>query len=178
MIPQHRFRLLMAIGLIVGVGIVGVTLDRCGKFPGRLYRGALQNDATPGDPVDILKESPSGGPGPEDVAARINDYTARISEAAAAMNPNERKALLAAQRVFAPMVPKMAAYERAVKTLNDAGITSPATLSSQEVLRERIGMIRRLKLANNALLEFYRNVEKNYRLELDKEKLPPTVKTA
>ncbi|MDB6173638.1 MAG: hypothetical protein JWL59_2949 [Chthoniobacteraceae bacterium] len=171
MTAQQRSRIVVTILFVTCLGFVGMELDRRELLPWRNYSHATgrQSEQPPGKLVEPSQV-------PEDVAARIKDFTARISEAATAMNPNERKALLATQRVFAPLVPKMAAYEGAVKMLNDAGITSPATLVSQETLRERITMIKRLKQANHALLEFYRNIEKNYQQELGKEKLPLEVK--
>ena len=135
-----------------------------------------QLDSIRKDSVDALRETLSSGQTPDNVSDRIQDYTEKIGAAAAAMSAQERKPLMAAQRVFAPMAAKMAAYEVALKELNSAGAALPETLTSPEAIALRIGMVNRFLSANHELQEFCRGVDKSYSAELDKEDLPGAMK--
>ena len=173
-----RFRWLSA-AILFGVvlGVAGVYLKRSSDVFRQHQEAVPKLQAMESSGVDELKEIVATGQPPENVAGRIYDYTDRIGEVASTMGAAERKPLLAAQRVFAQMAPQMAVYEKTFKELDAAGGSSPATLGSQEVIRDRIAMVKRFQVANHALLEFYRSVETSYRVELDKEGLTSAVKS-
>ncbi len=138
--------------------------------------GLKELDAIQRGSIDDLKEVVIDGRASENAVQRIEDYTARIGEVAAALKPNERKSLVAAQRVLGRLTPQMAAYENALRELNEAGASAPGTLTSMEVIDDRVKMTERFQSANWALSDFYRDLETNFKAELDKEQLPETMK--
>ncbi len=115
-----------------------------------------------------------GGEGPsvEQAAHRIQSYTKQIGATAAALEPEERKALFATQRVFSRLAPLMAGYEAALRSLNDSGGSAPATLRSQDEIVRRSGLVKQFMGAARALGQFYGELEKNFGNELVREKLP------
>jgi hypothetical protein len=175
---RERGRILwltLAIVAGAGLGAVIVYFSRLGLPDSR--KALRQLEELDKNSLTALKESVGNDHVPDNISGRIQDYTVRIGEAAAGLGVNERKPVLAAQRVFLPMVGLMADYEKAFKELDSAGGSSPATLVSQEVIQERIVLARRLLAANQALLGFFRSVEAQYRVELEKEALPGEMKT-
>lgn len=166
----------MALAIMAGAGL-GAGIVYFSRLGLRDSSKALrQLEELDKNSLSALRESVGNDQVHGNISGRIQDYTVRIGEAAAGLGVNERKPLLAAQRVFLPMVGLMADYEKAFKDLDSAGGSSPATLVSQEVIQERVILARRLLAANQALLEFFRSVEAQYRMELEKEALPGTMK--
>ena len=123
------------------------------------------------------EESFSDEPSVEQAAERIRNYSNKIGAAAASMNPSERKALFATQRVFARLAPLMAGYEAAMDELNDAGGADPSSLTSLEEIARREKLARQFQDANRAVTQFYQDLEKNFRSEINREKLSDSVKT-
>jgi hypothetical protein len=122
------------------------------------------------------EEVPSDGTSVEQAASKIQSYTNRIATTAAAMGPENRKALFATQRVFAKLAPLVAAYEAALRDLNQAGGATPATLKSREDLAARIGLVRQFMSAGRSVWQFYSELEKNFGNELAREKLPESTR--
>lgn len=172
-----RRTLWLALAVVVGAGL-GAGIVYFSRLGLPTSRSALrQLEELDKNSLTALKESVGRDQIPENISGRIQDYTIRIGEAAAGLGVNERKPVLAAQRVFVPMVGLMADYEKAFKDLDSAGGSSPATLVSPEAILDRIALARRLLAANQALLEFFRSVEAQYRVELEKEALPGAIKS-
>lgn len=124
----------------------------------------------------VPEEIPADGASVEQAASRIQSYTNRIAAAAAAMGPENRKALFATQRVFAKLSPLVAAYESALRELNEAGGAAPARLQSRDEIARRIGQVRQFMSAGRAVWQFYGDLEKNFGTELAREKLPESTK--
>ena len=116
--------------------------------------------------------------GPSAPAAEhpLENFKDTLGDVAARMNAEERKPLLAAQQLVARIQPKTAEYESAFKALSDAGFVAPATIRSMEELRQRGALVQRLGIANDALLEYFRNAEPNYRKALEELGVEATMK--
>ena len=127
-------------------------------------------------PPAAPEEIPGSGASVEQAASKIQSYTNRIAAAAAAMDPENRKALFATQRVFARLSPLVAAYEAALHELNEAGGAAPAKLQSREEITRRIGQVRQFMSAGRAVWQFYGELEKNFGTELAREKLPESTR--
>ena len=119
---------------------------------------AMEAAATP----PAADESPMSG------ASRLNEFKATLSEAAGKMSAEERKPLLAAQELVARVQPQMAEYEATLKALAEARYVAPASIKTQEELKERRALVQRFDDANEALIRYFKNAEHDYRTTLDK----------
>jgi len=150
---------------------------------GRQYRerqehrleGLRELDAARDDMVGALRRSVEGGEVTGDPAKQLQEYDARLTAATENLSAAERKPVVAGQRVLGQLTPLLQSYARELKTLQDEGFSTPASLSSREAIHARSEAVSRFEKANADLLTFYRGVEAVYRAELKKERLGDAV---
>jgi hypothetical protein len=106
--------------------------------------------------------------GQQSSAQRLEEFRVTLGEAAKNLNAEERKPLQAAQQLVARIQPQMREYEAALKALTVAGFVSPMTLKTQDDIRTRGALVKRFQAANEALADYFKNAEGNYRTALDK----------
>lgn len=101
-------------------------------------------------------------------ARRLQEFVATLGEAAGKMGADDRKPLLAARELVARVQPQMAEYETTLKALADARYVAPASIKSQDELNTRMALVQRFREANEALIRYFENAERDYRVALDK----------
>lgn len=101
-------------------------------------------------------------------ARRLQEFMAALGEAAGKLGADDRKPLLAAQELVARVQPQMAEYETTLKALADARYVAPASIKTQDELKARMALVQRFREANEALIRYFENAERDYRVALDK----------
>ena len=101
-------------------------------------------------------------------ANRLKEFKATLGEAAGKLSLEERKPLLAAQELVARIQPQMAEYESTLKALAEARYVAPASIKTQDELKTRRELVQRFDDANEALVRYFKNAERDYRDALGK----------
>ena len=101
-------------------------------------------------------------------ANRLKEFKATLGEAAGKLSPEERKPLLAAQELVGRIQPQMAEYESTLKALAEARYVAPASIKTQDELKTRRALVQRFDDANEALVRYFKNAERDYRDALGK----------
>ena len=109
-----------------------------------------------------------GGKPPMSGANRLKEFKTTLREAAEKLNGDERKPLLAARELVSRVQPQMGEYETTLKALADARYVAPASIKTQDELKARKSLVKRFNEANEALIRYFENAERDYRAELDK----------
>ncbi|HEX5175924.1 MAG TPA: hypothetical protein VFV83_02790 [Chthoniobacteraceae bacterium] len=172
--------------LVLAAGVLFLGLVAAGVREGgrklrerkeRQVEGLRQLDAARNDIVGALRHSVESGEVLEDPTKHLQEYDARLTSATEHLSADDRKPVIAGQRVLAQLTPLLQVYTRELKTLQEQGFSAPASLSSREAIRERSESVSRFDKANADLLTFYGGVEEAYRAELKKERLSELVQT-
>lgn len=118
--------------------------------------------------IEASADPQTDGSGSMTGARRLKEFKSTLEEAAGKLNPEERKPLLAAQELVARIQPQMAEYEATMKALAEARYVAPASIKTVEELKDRRALVQRFDDANEALIRYFKNAERDYRDALGK----------
>ncbi len=118
--------------------------------------------------IESAALSQTAGHTPVSGANRLKQFRATLKEAAEKLSEDERKPLLAARELVARVQPQMAEYENTLKALAEARYVAPASIKTQDELKARRSLVKRFNEANEALIRYFENAERDYLAALDK----------
>ena len=162
--------------LLIAVAVLAATATFflgiwVGRRPGQ--RGAAMEamakiESARVDAIESATAPPIAGKTPISGANRLKEFKATLGEAAEKLSTEERKPLLAAQELVARIQPQMAEYETTLKALAEARYVAPASVKTQDELKARRALVQRFDDANEALVRYFKNAERDYRDALGK----------
>ena len=164
-------RLLVRIAGILALLMVfaaGVWVGRRTAPPAGAGEAMAKIESERGQAIEAAALSQTAGRAPISGANRLKQFKATLKEAAEKLSEEERKPLLAARELVARMQPQMAEYETTLKALADARYVAPASIKTQDDLKARRSLVKRFSEANEALIRYFENAERDYRAALDK----------
>ena len=147
---------------------LGVWVGRRSAKPNEAKEALAKIETARVEAVEASSVPPLAGKVQQSGADRLKDFKATLGEAAGKMSADERKPLLAAQELVARIQPQMAEYEKSLKALSEARYVAPASIKSQDELRARAALVQRFNDANEKLVRYFKNAERDYRAALDK----------
>ncbi|MDQ3622678.1 MAG: hypothetical protein M3463_09345 [Verrucomicrobiota bacterium] len=147
--------------------VVGLTL---GFIGGRLTAPPRAPDSESGAPHGQSAAAPYSTP--VAVVPASPDPEQLVSDLAANLPPDDRKALEAAQRLMSSVSAQVAEYQEVLATLQQAGLVKPETLNSEGEIDERAVLVRRFAAATEPLVSFFKKLEANFSRELTRVNYP------
>ena len=147
---------------------LGVWVGRRSAKPNEAKEALAKIETARVEAVEASSVPPLAGKVQQSGADRLKDFKATLGEAAGKMSADERKPLLAAQELVARIQPQMAEYEKTLKALSEARYVAPASIKTQDELRARAALVQRFNDANEKLVRYFKNAERDYRAALDK----------
>lgn len=148
--------------------LLGVWVGRRSTRPSAIAEVATKIDAARMHAIEMVTQ-PFAEKSPQfSGAGELENFKATLGEEAQKLNAEERKPLLAAKELVVKIQPQMAEYEASLRELNAAGFVAPATMKTQEELRDRGTLVQRFNTANEALADYFKNAESNYRAALER----------
>ena len=147
---------------------LGVWVGRRSAKPNEAREALAKIETARVEAVEASSVPPLAGKVQQSGADRLKDFKATLGAAAEKMSADERKPLLAAQELVARIQPQMAEYEKSLKALSEARYVAPASIKTQEELRARAALVQRFNDANEKLVRYFKNAERDYRAALDK----------
>ncbi|MEO7318503.1 MAG: hypothetical protein ABIZ56_05905 [Chthoniobacteraceae bacterium] len=164
-------RLLVRIAGILALLMVfaaGVWVGRRSLRPSGAGEAMAKIESERVQAIEAVVLSQTAGRAPISGADRLKQFRATLKEAAEKLSEDERKPLLAARELVARVQPQMAEYETTLKALADARYVAPASIKTQDDLKARRSLVKRFSEANEALIRYFENAERDYRAALDK----------
>lgn len=155
------------VAAVVAALAAGLTL---GFFGGRLTAPTRAPDSQLARSRAQSVPAPASTPTP--AAAPTPDPEQLVSDLAANLPADDRKALEAAQRLMSSVSAQVAEYQQVLATLQQAGLVKPETLSSPEEIDERATLVRRFAAATEPLVSFFKKLETNFARELSRVNYP------
>ena len=173
---DRRLAIIAGLIAIAGVFSLGVWVGRRSVKASRASEAMARIESARLQVVESAAALANPGGPPASGANRLKEFKATLREAAGKLNGDERKPLLAARELVSRVQPQMAEYETTLKALADARYVAPASIKTQDELKARRSLVKRFNEANEALIHYFENAERDYRAALEKLGVTDNVK--
>ena len=155
--------------VIAGVFSLGVWVGRRSVKSSSTTEAFAKIESAPTETIEA-STAPSSG------ANRLKEFKATLGAAADKMSETERRPLRAAQELVARMQPQMAAYEVSLAALSKARYVAPASIGTRDEIGARVALVQRFSDANEAMVRYFKNAERDYAAMLDELRVVDNLK--